>query len=268
MPSRILLVLALSAVAFSGCSKKKSVAEPAFRAFEVYALRYGSLPSFSKHSALSNVPKGEKIRLDLVFWLVKGKSRNILVDCGFTDPRLVEERNVEDYENPQDVLGKLGVKPSDINDLIITHSHWDHTGGLGLFDRATIWVQEEERDRLGGSKEFESADSLGRVRWLHGDSAVCPGIRLYAGGKHTPGIQFVTVDADSETIVLASDNAYLFKNIEDEIPIGATADEDADRKTILKMKSLAGRPGLVIPGHDPLIFSRFPVPGNGVARIR
>jgi hypothetical protein len=34
------------------------------------------------------------------------------------------------------------------------------------------------------------------------------------------------------------------------------------------MLSLASDPRLIVPGHDPEVFVRFPTPGNGVALIR
>jgi glyoxylase-like metal-dependent hydrolase (beta-lactamase superfamily II) len=38
-----------------------------------------------------------------------------------------------------EAIAKLGLKPEDITDLIITHMHWDHAGGMDLFPKARIW---------------------------------------------------------------------------------------------------------------------------------
>ena len=38
----------------------------------------------------------------------------------------------------------LGLKAEDITDVIVTHMHWDHAGGLDLFPKARIWIQQDE----------------------------------------------------------------------------------------------------------------------------
>jgi hypothetical protein len=70
--------------------------------------------------------------------------------------------------------------------------------------------------------------------------------------------------------VLASDNVYMFENLAKHVPIGATftpADSVSNLAAQDRMRHIASSPDLIIPGHDPQIFVRFPTPGNGVARI-
>ena len=73
------------------------------------------------------------------------------------------------------------------------------------------------------------------------------------------------------TVVLASDNAYMYENLERHLPIAATfsrADSTSNRHAQERMLHLASDPRFILPGHDPAIFSRFPTPGNGVALIQ
>jgi glyoxylase-like metal-dependent hydrolase (beta-lactamase superfamily II) len=108
----------------------------------------------------------------------------------------------------------------------------------------------------------------GRVRLIEGDDQeIAPGIRVYTGGKHTYASQYVTVATRSGAVVLASDNAYLYLNIEKRIPIAQTLDRDANLAAQRRMLRLAGEPRLIVPGHDPAVFARFPAVASNVVRI-
>jgi glyoxylase-like metal-dependent hydrolase (beta-lactamase superfamily II) len=96
---------------------------------------------------------------------------------------------------------------------------------------------------------------------------ILPGITVFTGGKHTFASQYATVETSKGAIVLASDNAYLYENLETHRPIAQTLDSVSNLKAQARMGRLAGS-GLIVPGHDPAVFTRFPFPGNGVARIR
>jgi glyoxylase-like metal-dependent hydrolase (beta-lactamase superfamily II) len=109
----------------------------------------------------------------------------------------------------------------------------------------------------------------GRVQLIDGDSVEAfPGIRVFTGGKHTFASQYATVATASGTVVLASDNAYLYENLASRRPIAQTLDPVSNLAAQARMLRLAGDPRLVVPGHDPDVFKRFPEPGGGVARIR
>ena len=68
--------------------------------------------------------------------------------------------------------------------------------------------------------------------------------------------------------MIASDNMYLYENLQKHQPIAQTFDADSNLKAQDRMKQIASRPDLIVPGHDPEVFIKFPKPGNGVARIR
>ena len=51
------------------------------------------------------------------------------------------------------------------------------------------------------------------------------------------------------------------------VPIAATLDAKANLGAQDRMRQLAAKPGMIIPGHDPAVFVKFPKPGNGVARL-
>jgi hypothetical protein len=68
--------------------------------------------------------------------------------------------------------------------------------------------------------------------------------------------------------VLASDNAYLYENLEKHVAISQTLDAASNLAAQTRMLSIASSPRLVVPGHDPAVFQRFGSSDGRVARIR
>jgi glyoxylase-like metal-dependent hydrolase (beta-lactamase superfamily II) len=250
-------------------------------AYEVYAIRYGTLKSFPLGELVKGEDKNTKIDIALMIWLVKGNGRNILVDSGFYRDSFMKEWKPADYMKPSEAISKLGLKPEDITDVIISHAHWDHADGTDLFPKARVWIQKEEfeyYDRPEHQKNsgvfaldmamLEKIRAEGRLELVDGDDkAVLPGITVYTGGRHTYASQYVGVNTSKGIVILASDNVYLYENIEKSLPITATFDAESNLRAQERMKKLAGSPSLIIPGHDPAVFVKFPKPGNGIALI-
>jgi hypothetical protein len=67
--------------------------------------------------------------------------------------------------------------------------------------------------------------------------------------------------------VLASDNMYLYENLEKHVPIAATLDAVSNLRAQDRMKQIATSPGLIIPGHDPAVIAKFPNVAPGIAKI-
>ena len=127
-----------------------------------------------------------------------------------------------------------------------------HTGGVDADD----------------AKIFADLKAAGRVQLVDGDAKeILPGITAYTGGKHTFASQYVGVRTSSGVVVLASDNAYLYENLEKRLPIAQTLDADANVKAQERMMTIAATPSLVIPGHDPAVFERFQTVTPNVVKI-
>ena len=69
-------------------------------------------------------------------------------------------------------------------------------------------------------------------------------------------------------MILASDNVYLYENMEKHVPIAATLDPDSNLRAQDRMKQLAASPRLIIPGHDPAVMKKFPPSRERVVRIQ
>lgn len=253
--------------------------------YEIYALRYATVPDFPVSGLVAGADKNRKLDIAMLVWLVRGNGKNILVDSGFYRPQFFKSWTVKDFIKPSETVAKLGLKPEDITDVIISHMHWDHADGLDLFPKAKIWVQKDELEYYAGEAwqsrrthgGIEPDDVLaavklnteGRVGLVPGDAQeIIPGITCYTGGKHTYASQYVGVNTAAGTVVLASDNMYLYENLDKHAPIAQTLDADSNLRAQDRMKQLAAKPELIIPGHDPEEMKRFPQVADGVVKIQ
>ena len=251
-------------------------------AWEVYAVRYGTLANFPTRYLVAGADSTRTSEVALTVWLLKGRDRTVLVDAGFYRDEFLRSWRPAEFRRPSDVLDSLGVRVGSVTDIIVTHVHWDHLDGADLFPNARIWIQRDEYEHHVGAKGevldraispvdatmLHNLSTDGRVRLLEGDAQeVIPGIRVYTGGRHTFASQYVGVNTRSGTVIIASDNMYLYENLERRVPIAATLDSASNLAAQDRMKTLAARPELVIPGHDPAVFTRFPVSRPGFVRI-
>ena len=276
-------VLAIAGLTTFGRSAAQAQ-HPNTPTYDVYAIRYATVPNFRLSGLIAGADTSKRIDLAMMVWLLKGSDgRNVLVDAGFHRENLIRRWHPTDYILPSNAVAKAGVKPEDVTDLIITHVHWDHLGGIDLFPHATIWIQREEfehhldsagtvKDRMIDAPDAQILARLareGRVRLIDGDAKeIIPGITVYTGGKHTFASQYAAVRSSVGTIVVASDNMYLYENLAEHVPIAQTLDPASNLRAQARMVQLASDPRLIVPGHDPQVFVRFPTPGNGIALIR
>ena len=252
--------------------------------YEVFALSYGVYPDFPVSALLAGADKTRKIDLQMMVWLVRGGGRNILVDTGCYHENVVKGKGIKDLIKASDAVAKLGLSAADITDVVITHMHWDHADGMDLFPNAKIWIQQDEYGyytgaawRAGGKHGGVEPDDVltliklnmaGKVNIVAGDNVeIIDGIKVYTGGRHTYASQYLSARTANGTVVIASDNMYLYENLEKHAPIAQTFDADSNLKAQDRMKEIASKPDFIVPGHDPLVFVKFPKPGNGVAKI-
>ncbi len=283
MSRRILFIvwlLALSIAAFDSAARSQE--RPIY---EVYAISYGVIPDFPVSSLVAGADPSRKLDIQMMVWLLKGPSgRNILVDSGFYRDKFFKQWKVKDFIKPSDAVARFGVKPEEVTDIIITHMHWDHADGFDLFPKARVWIQKDEyvyytgeawqsRNTHGGVDPEDVMAMVrlnleGGVKLINGDDQEpIPGVRCYTGGRHTHASQFVGVNTKAGVVIIASDNLYLYENLEKRAAIAQTLDADSNLKAQDRMRRLASDERLITPGHDPLVFTRFPKPGAGVAKI-
>lgn len=253
---------------------------------EIYAVRYGTIRGFALRGLLPDAARGESLDIAMSVWLVRAGDRVVLVDTGFFRDGWFERFEVSDYVRPDEAVARFGVNPDAVTDIVVTHAHWDHMGGLELFPNATAWIQRDEfvyytadgwqPDAAHGGidpadiRHLVDRNLNGRVRLVDGDGVtILPGLTVFTGARHTFASQYVLVDG-AEPVVLASDNAYLYRGLA-EGRASATftpGDREGNVAAARRMIALAGAMERVVPGHDPELFTRYPAVGEGVVRIR
>jgi glyoxylase-like metal-dependent hydrolase (beta-lactamase superfamily II) len=252
---------------------------------EVYAIRYATIPGFAVSGLVAGADPARKMDIAMMVWLVRGNGKNILVDSGFYREQFFKQWHVTGFVKPSDAVKRAGVQAEDITDVVITHMHWDHADGMDLFPNARVWLQKEELDYYAGAAwqsrrthggidpdDVIAAVKLnlqGKMGLVDGDAQeILPGVTCYTGGKHTYASQFVGVNTAVGTVVLASDNLYLYENLEKHVPIAATLDAASNLRAQDRMKQLAPNAKLIVPGHDPAVLTRFQEVQPGVVRIQ
>ena len=178
-------------------------APPAAPEYSIEAIRYGTIRDFPVSELVIGAPEAEKVDIAMVVWLVRGGGRNVLFDSGFHREKWLKEFPAfADYLRPDEAVKLAGVRPEDVTDVVISHAHWDHMGGIDLFPKATVWIQKQEFAYYTGDAwqpggkhggiDPEDVEALvrinteGRLRLVDGDDReILPGIRAYTGARHT-----------------------------------------------------------------------------------
>jgi len=221
----------------------------------------------------------------MMIWVLKGADGRIaIVDSGFHRDQYFRQFTVKDYVKPSEAIAPLGLKPEDVTDILLSHMHWDHAGGIDLFPAARVWVQKDEYEHYTGDAwqqrtthggidaddvlEIVKRNTQGKVSFVRGDDDTSlSGIAFGVGGRHTWASQFVTVQTRWHMVVIASDNMYLYENMDTHTPIAQTLDAVSNLRTQDRMRSLASEPRLLVPGHDAAVFARFPKVSERIVRI-
>jgi glyoxylase-like metal-dependent hydrolase (beta-lactamase superfamily II) len=169
-----------------------------------------------------------RIELRTTVMLIESLNRNILIDTGIGskyDEKLRQRFQIrKDSRGIVKGLADIGIKPAEISDVILTHLHFDHTGGTTYrengelkitFPNATHYVQAEQwqwacspsvKDRASFLKEnFVLLEQQGCLEKLDGNLQLFPGIEIIVVHGHTPAMQLVKISDDKTTILHGAD---------------------------------------------------------------
>jgi glyoxylase-like metal-dependent hydrolase (beta-lactamase superfamily II) len=244
--------------------------------YEVLAVRFATRQTVASQVYLNHHLYQEPDRplgMDYYFWVIRNDARTIVVDTGFT-PQVGDRRGRTITCPVPEALARLDIDPAAVEQVVITHAHYDHTGNLGLFPRAEILISARELDfwtgpyagrvQFGHSAEPPDIDGIvkaehdGRVTRLPEHHDLAPGIELREVGGHTPGQLVALVKADGGSVVLASDAVHYYEELELDRPFFVVADLQAMYRGFDELGALAAQPGTVLlAGHDPLVLDRF-----------
>jgi glyoxylase-like metal-dependent hydrolase (beta-lactamase superfamily II) len=161
-----------------------------------------------------------RILLSLTNLLIKANGKWILVDTGIGtkhEPKFMEMYAVSHPPTTPESLAKLGVKPEDIDFVVLSHLHFDHVGGATVkkngavvptYPKATYVVQkgmwheaQESNPRTKGSympDDFLPLEKAGQLRLIKGDVEIAPGVRCVPTGGHVKHHQVVRMESQGQ----------------------------------------------------------------------
>jgi N-acyl homoserine lactone hydrolase len=274
--------------------------------YSIWSLEYGEIAEY----ALGNLmyqQQGAPRRMPYTYVVLRSQEHVVMVDVGHntsgSQQDLARSYGAGDCLPPAEVLAEIGLRPEDVEYVIVTHAHFDHFGNAGAFPNATFLIARAEIEEWLWYMSLPKSMSLfmgvvdpgdimravqlaaeGRLRFIDGDTPdALPGIDLFiARDTHTEGSMWVRVRGDSEadSYVIAGDNVDIYENLTGingngtMIPGGWGA--GSPLKIIVAMDKMLAtvdrEPYRIIPMHDTNLPGKFPsrrtAAGNAVTQIR
>lgn len=251
--------------------------------YEIYAIHYGHHDRNAHENFLGGDPHDDgNMPLDYFVWAIVGEGGTFVLDTGFA-PDIARKRGRQLVRPVAAGLKAIGVDPAQVRDVILSHMHYDHAGNIPLFPRARFHIQDAEMAFISGRamchahirQPFEPEHvSLmvhhvfdDRVQFHDGVSELTSGITLYKVGGHTKGLQVVRVLTRRGWVVLASDAAHLYANLERNRPFPIVVDIDDYLEAFNTIRRLASSEAHIVPGHDPLVLERYPPERAGLSGV-
>lgn len=190
----------------------------------------------------------------------------VMIDAGCNHTALTNGENTRYFEpetdNMEHQLALCGVKPEDIDYVIITHMHVDHIGDIEKFKNAKLLVQRNEFTQAfmtvhsenfnGGSYIKEDVEANVKYTLIDGDYTLFPDLKIITLPGHTDGQVGVQLEMSEGTVIFCSDAINTEYNYTHMMPPAkAPWDSKAYRASIEKVRRLQAETNAkVIFGHD------------------
>jgi glyoxylase-like metal-dependent hydrolase (beta-lactamase superfamily II) len=243
--------------------------------YELFAIRYATRAATRSANFLGGDAHDGPMPMDYFVWLARSKTRTFVIDLGFT-AEVAEKRKRDYIRSPLEGLAKLDVDAAQVEDVVITHLHYDHVGTFDRFPRARFHLQDEEMEYATGrymrhkrfNHGYEVDDVVGMVRLVYkdrvkfhrGDAELAPGLSVHHVGGHTAGLQCVRVFTKRGWVVLASDTSHYYEHFETDRSFTTVFHVGQTLEGYDILHRLADSPQHIVPGHDPLVMQRYPAP--------
>jgi len=246
---------------------------------ELYAIRYAHHDRRSPENFIFGDLHDVLQPLSYFVWAIVGPHGAFVVDTGF-DAAMARQRGRTIVKPVEEGLISIGIRPEAVEDVIVTHLHYDHCGNHDAFPRARYHLQDTEAAYATGrlmchpmlQRPFDVNDVVamvkkvfsGRVVFHDGTEQIAPGITVHKLGGHSKGLQCVRVKTRRGHVVLASDATHLYTHIREGRVFPATYNVGDVLEGYATLKRLADSPEHIIPGHDPAVLDQYPAARPGL----
>lgn len=246
---------------------------------EIYAVRYAHHDRKAHENYINGDPHDTNEPLAYFVWVVKGAGGTFVLDTGF-DQAMADKRGRTILHPVAEGLRAISVAPDAVQDVVISHLHYDHAGNHTLFPKARYHLQDREMAYATGRCmchshqriPFEADDVTTMVRRVfdervvfhNGDELLAPGLSVHHIGGHSMGLQCLRVKTRRGHVVLAADATHLYSHVEEGrvFPICYSVAETLEGYATIK--KLADSAGHIVPGHDPDVLKRYPAAAPGL----
>jgi glyoxylase-like metal-dependent hydrolase (beta-lactamase superfamily II) len=250
--------------------------------WEVFAVRYAEHQRKAAENYIGGDPHDVLQPLDYFVWVIRNETRTFVVDTGFDQP-VGDKRGRIVITPVGEALKRFGVDPDGVQDVIISHMHYDHCGNVDLFPRARYHMQDKEmvyctgrcmcHKQLRFSYEEDYVVSMvrklyaGRVTFHDGTSELAPGITLHHIGGHAMGLQSVRVKTRRGMVMLAADAVHLYPHLDEARIFPTTYNLGEVLEGYETLKRLATSRHHIVPGHDPAVMKLYAAASPALAGL-
>ena len=219
---------------------------------------------------------GTKIDIPSFVYLIEGAREKIVVDTSYLSPERggapwPATRTPEQEVKAQ--IEKAGWKCEDVDILILTHLHWDHSQNCDLFPNAVkyVWAQELQYSICPVSLQAKPYDApIGpNTRWpvfaqqniifepiWKDETEIVPGVMLFHTPGHTPGHCSLAVETRVGTYVLAADVIQIKEGLERRVPAGQMSNMREAIDSIHRCIAVASEEEYILPGHEISVLEK------------
>ncbi len=238
----------------------------------------GGLLEIDRFLLLMGTSPGRTIKAPVYSVLLMHDEGPILIDTGLipeglSDPKHAWGSRAElikpEMTADDDIryrLGQINLTVSDIKMVILTHLHWDHTGGLQYFTHCPIVVQRAEYRFAFNPDSFVSAQYMPNhfdfplnYQLLDGDGVILPGISVLKTPGHTPGHQSVLIQmASGKSFIFSGDAISLEENLHLKIPGTNVWSAEKAVESIYKLEHVSLLLNAeIMPSHDMIKWEQL-----------
>lgn len=254
--------------------------------YEIFAMKMGE-KEVDSSTIFYQSTSGQKVLKSFYFFCLKSEAHIILLDTGIS-PEEMAAREMVPRRSRQELLSSIGVRPEDIEAIVLTHLHTDHFSGTELYPSAIFYIQRleshfwsEEMGKfphllypaftkgrpIADIETLHKLNGQNRVRFLDGDGDIFPGLRSMWCGAHTPGSQLVLVQTNLGPVLCCSDFFDCIQNWADRVPPGVFTSLPEWLSGFGRIEQMHLPQESIIPGHDPQLMASYPVIAGDVVKI-
>jgi glyoxylase-like metal-dependent hydrolase (beta-lactamase superfamily II) len=191
-------------------------------------------------------------------WVIRHPDGVILVDTGIGEG----SDAIDSWYGPEvvplgDALASVHLDIVDVTAVVLSHLHFDHCGQQRLLD-APVFVQAVEHGDAQGPRYTIAEWAVippHRLRLVSGDEEIAEGVHVVATPGHTPGHQYVVVEAGDSRVVLGAQCAFRASEVQTGEPAETNLHDeswrDAARESLARLRAFG--PTTVHLSHDPAI---------------